>query len=139
MTRLGGNGTGDPPPASGADRGTGAPTQPPVQVEGYNHDRLLHELDEALEAWALADAERRKLDRMEKVVLAQCFNAVVAGSVEARKSEALTSKPYLAHLAKLDEYTTLSNVLRAKADGLTTRWETWRTLHSTYRKQIDLR
>lgn len=122
------------------ERATGAapPAAAPVQVEDFDHNRLLADLDDALEAFALADADRRNLDRMEKVVLAEIFNSM-EGAVAARESAARAHPIYKAHLVKLHEATQAANLLKAKCDGLTTRWETWRTLHGTYRAQMNLR
>ncbi|MGI9449348.1 MAG: hypothetical protein ACR2QH_01625 [Geminicoccaceae bacterium] len=88
-------------------------------------------------AWAQADGEARRLEKLEKIIFSEIVNRS-EGSVAACEHAARATNAYKDHCAEMVSARTKANVLKAELDALTMAFEKWRTQQATRRAEMKL-
>jgi len=97
-------------------------------------EQALHYLAQTEDEYAKAKAQRIYLEETQKTVMATLFVEAPGGSVEVRKSHALTQPSYAEHCGKLRDAVYDEELLRAKRLRYELSIEVWRTQEASRRR-----
>lgn len=103
-------------------------------------DKIYHHTLEAANAWAQADAEARRLWKLEKVVLAEITNQQDQSLTFAvRKSLALASPEYKLHITHMVNARTEANIANARYKAAIALSDNRRTVEASRRAEMGLK
>ena len=102
-------------------------------------DKIYHHIMEAAKQWVADDEEARKLEKTEKIVLAEITNHQVADSMAEKKSLALASPEYKLHMMNMITARTKANASKAAYEAAKNLSELRRSEESSRRSEMNLR
>lgn len=111
---------------------------PPVRTAGaaIPYDEFSERYRLALKDHATWDAERRRLEKMEKIVFSEIVNQSTASSVTKAEHEARAAARYKAICADLANATTAANLANAEVKAMELKFEMWRTRNANRRQEM---
>ena len=89
--------------------------------------------------FAQLDGEARMLEKFEKVLLSELVNQSNESSVAKAEHFARRHIKYKDHIEKMVEARTNANIAKAEWEAIQMKFESWRTLESTKRAEMNLR
>ena len=91
-------------------------------------------------SWAKLDGEARRLDKMEGVVLAECYNFYKRDGCTVKDAEmmAKSDKRYKEAVESACKARTEANVKLAELKGYEMGFESWRSMNATRRMEMKL-
>ena len=102
-------------------------------------DKIYHHIMSAAKQWTVDDEEARKLEKTEKIVLAEIINHQTAETMAEKKSLALASPEYKLHVMNMIAAKTKANASRAAYEAAKSLAELRRSQESTNRAEMNLR
>ena len=89
-------------------------------------------------AWAEADGEALRAEKLEKVVFSELVNQSNDGSVAKAEHSARAHSRYKDAVDRLVNSRTAANIARAEMDAMKLRVEIWRSRNATKRAEMQL-
>jgi|TARA_R110001606_G_scaffold396461_1_gene570623 hypothetical protein len=89
--------------------------------------------------FAQLDGEARMLEKFEKILLSELVNQANESSIAKAEHFARRHNTYKDHVTKMVLARTDANVAKAEWEAIQMKFESWRTLESTKRAEMNLR